>query len=93
MVVYFYRSETDLDVDGIGKLIVDALKGSAFEDDSVVSQVLLRKTDQDAIGALNEPPDIVTPIFGVEQDFVHVLVDNGPDHRRLPYELSARNGL
>jgi crossover junction endodeoxyribonuclease RusA len=84
VIVYFYRIETDLDVDGIGKLIVDALKGVAFVDDDVVSQVLLRKTDQDSIGELNEPPDVVTPVFGVEPDFVYVAIRDGPDHRSLP---------
>ena len=84
VIVYFYRGETDLDVDGIGKLIVDALKGIAFADDNVVSQVLLRKTDQESTGALNDPPDIVTPVFGVEPDFVYVAIRAGPDHRSLP---------
>jgi crossover junction endodeoxyribonuclease RusA len=83
-IVYFYREETDLDVDGIGKLIIDALKGLAFADDDIVSQVLLRKTDQSSTNALNEPPDIVTPVFGIEPDFVYVSIREGPDHRSLP---------
>jgi hypothetical protein len=47
VMIYFYTEETNLDVDGVPKLVLDGMEGIVFEKDSVVSQVLCRKTRQD----------------------------------------------
>ena len=83
-IVYFYREWTNIDVDNIGKLIVDGIKGVAIVDDGLVSQVIMRKTNQSAIDSLIEPPDMVAAAFGQEDNFVYVALIENPDHRRLP---------
>jgi Holliday junction resolvase RusA-like endonuclease len=83
-VVYFYRDKTDLDVDGIGKLVIDAMQGIAFSNDAIVTEVILRKTNQGAILSIESPEDVLKPYFGLTKDFVYVAVSKGPDHESLP---------
>lgn len=36
IIVHFYTETTNIDVDGIAKLILDALKGAVIEDDGLI---------------------------------------------------------
>jgi hypothetical protein len=83
-VVYFYVEETDLDVDGIAKLVMDALEGSIIVNDRFVSQATLRKTELSHLAYLEEPPPSLAQAVNTNREFVYVSISDGPDHRRLP---------
>jgi Holliday junction resolvase RusA-like endonuclease len=82
-VVYFHRDETELDVDGIGKLLLDSLEGIFFNDDCQIEQVLLRKTQQIGL-TLTNPPPVLAAHIGSEDNFVYVRLGPKPDHQEIP---------
>lgn len=82
-IFHFYTEITNIDVDGIAKLILDALKGVVIEDDNLISQVLLRKTNQ--VGLLvSNPTPVLADTLGSHDSFVYVRLGNAPDHKELP---------
>jgi Holliday junction resolvase RusA-like endonuclease len=83
-IIYFYRTATNIDVDNIAKVIIDALKGIVLADDSIVTQAILRKTDQAETAEIDASTGVLERHFGVTKDFVYVVVADGPDHMRLP---------
>jgi hypothetical protein len=83
-IVYFYKGAGEVDVDNIGKPIVDALKGVVLVDDSLASQVVLRKTNQTDVGELDDTNPTLALHYGLTDEFVYVAVGDGPDHKRLP---------
>lgn len=84
VVIYFYREQTNLDVDSIGKYVLDQLNGIAVRDDSLFDQVIFRKTDQSAIDELIEPSPLLSQVYRAIGNFVYVAVASAPDHRRIP---------
>jgi crossover junction endodeoxyribonuclease RusA len=83
IVIYFYTESTELDVDGIAKLILDSLKQILFDDDNIVAQVLTRKSDQVGL-ALTNPPAVLADALGTFQNLVYVRIHEGPNHSELP---------
>jgi hypothetical protein len=83
-IVYFYREQTSIDVDNIAKPIIDALKGTIIANDDILSQVVLRKTDQAAIDAVVDAPESLVEVFRVHDNFVYIAMREPPDHTRLP---------
>ena len=83
IIVHFYTEATNIDVDGIAKLILDALKGAVIEDDGLISQVVLRKTNQAGL-VVSNPPPILADTLGSHDSFVYVRLGNAPDHKELP---------
>lgn len=82
-VTYFYSHATDLDVDNIAKPIVDAMAGVVYEDDRLVTEVVLRKTDQTGdVTLLNPPPELADALYS-EPHFVYVRCYGPPDHEEL----------
>jgi len=82
-IIHFYSEATNIDVDGIGKLILDALKSAIIEDDSIVSQVLLRKTNQVGLTFTN-PPLVLAETLGSADSFVYVRIKDAPNHEEMP---------
>jgi crossover junction endodeoxyribonuclease RusA len=82
-VIYFYTESTELDVDGIAKLILDSLKKILFDDDNIVAQVLTRKSDQVGL-ALTNPPAVLADALGTFPNLVYVSIHKGPNHSELP---------
>jgi Holliday junction resolvase RusA-like endonuclease len=82
-IIYFYTENTELDVDGIGKLVLDSIKGILIEDDRFAEQVLLRKTNQDGLELVN-PPLVLAEMLGAESSFVYVKLGMAPNHQELP---------
>ena len=83
-IVYFYRELSEIDVDNIAKLIIDSMVGPALIDDSLVEQVIARKTDQTQTAGIQDMADVMRPLFGSVPDFVYVAIRDRPDHGRLP---------
>jgi crossover junction endodeoxyribonuclease RusA len=82
-IVYFYVGSTELDVDGIAKLILDGINEIVYEDDRIVEQVLVRKSDQNGL-KLTNPPAILAEALLASQNLVYVRIDAGPNHSELP---------
>ena len=83
-IVYYYRDETNIDVDNMGKLILDALKGVIIEDDGLITQLTSRKTDQNAIIAIRNPSEVLASAIGTYDSFVYVVIGNPPNHEEIP---------
>jgi hypothetical protein len=88
LIIYFYFGETSLDVDNIGKSMLDALKGLILRDDRQVSELILRKTPVEAGMALSGASSLllrtVERMSQPRSDFVYVRVDPASDHSRIP---------
>ena len=84
VIVYFHTDETQLDVDGIPKLILDALKGVAYADDGPVAQIICRKTQKGAALTITNPTEVMTAVPDTWDHFVYVRIDAGPKHEVLP---------
>jgi crossover junction endodeoxyribonuclease RusA len=88
VVLYFYRGQGSLDVDNIGKPLIDALKGVVFRDDVQISELLVRKTSVAESLSLTGASPILTEAFErmsqQRSDFVYIRVDPAPDHSRSP---------
>lgn len=82
-IVYFFPGQTDLDVDGIVKFILDSLEGLVYEDDRTVFEVLCRKSPLWSLTALKNPPPMLV-LRQVETHHVLVRICRGPDHQELP---------
>jgi hypothetical protein len=88
LIIYFYYGRTSLDVDNIGKSMLDALKGVIFRDDRQVSELILRKTPVEAGMVFSGASPLL--LGAVEHraqrpsDFVYVRVDPTSDHSRIP---------
>ena len=83
-IIYFYEHSTSIDVDAIAKYVLDGLEGVAFEDDGIVSDVTLRKTNQLGDRSVANPPAVLADALGQYAQFVYVRVTEAPDHRELP---------
>ena len=88
LVIYFYQGETTLDVDNIGKSLLDGLKCVVFRDDRQVSQLVVRKSRVSAgLSLSGASPYLLGAIERMSQegsDFVYVRADPAPDHGRIP---------
>jgi Holliday junction resolvase RusA-like endonuclease len=84
LIVYYYWKETTIDIDNISKLILDAIKGLLIDDDQLVSQLIVRKTDLTAISSVRDPSEVLAPFLGIEENFVYVCLGPPPNHREIP---------
>jgi Holliday junction resolvase RusA-like endonuclease len=84
VIIYFYREETTIDVDNISKLILDAIKGFVFDDDRLITQLTVRKTDLARVLEFNNPSAALVSYLGGELNFVYVCLGAPPDHAEIP---------
>jgi crossover junction endodeoxyribonuclease RusA len=82
-IIYYYLGSTELDVDGISKLILDSLKQIVYDDDSVVEQIVVRKTNQIGLQITN-PPAVLAEGLLASENLVYVRIDAAPNHAELP---------
>ena len=82
-IVYYYMGSTELDVDGISKLILDSLEQIVYEDDKIVEQVILRKTNQIGLQIIN-PPAVLAEGLLSNESLVYIRIDAAPNHAELP---------
>ena len=83
-IIYFYEGDTDIDVDNVPKLILDALSGVVYLDDMQVSQVITRKTPLAGGLVIDGPSPSLAAALDVGGDFVYVIVNGPPDHGSIP---------
>ena len=83
-IVYFFPGQTNIDVDGIIKFILDALKGLVYQDDFSVFEVLCRKTSISELTLLENAPLKLVQSLQSDTDQVFVRICEGPNHEELP---------
>ena len=88
MIVFFHLSSASLDVDNIVKPILDAMSKLVYEDDRLVSQIIVRKTPLPlGVSILNGPPSLISAVkraMAIQENLVYIQVRNQPDHQVLP---------
>lgn len=82
-LLYLY-DEAALDADNILKPIQDALIGVLLEDDSVISDVEIRRRWLRTTFTLNELSPILAAGFELGHEFVYVHLDDAPPQDVLP---------
>jgi hypothetical protein len=83
VIGYFHAGESDLDVDNMPKLILDALKGLVYVDDHQVEQVTVRRTMVVPGTVLTAVPLLVAAETEIVLPFVYIRVDLPPNHAEL----------
>jgi hypothetical protein len=88
LIIYFYQGETTIDVDNVGKALLDGLKGVLFDDDRRVYELIVRKSRLGAgVSLTGASPYLLEAIERMLQtgsDFVYVRVGPAPDQGRIP---------
>ena len=82
-LLYFY-DEAALDVDNILKPIQDALVGILLEDDSVITDVEIRRRWRRTTFTLNAVSPILAAGLALGRDFVYVALSDAPAQDVLP---------
>ncbi len=82
-IVYFYK-DGSVDVDNMIKPILDALVQLVITDDSLVAQVIARKTElRPGLTVRNASAELAA-VIDRGSDFVYVRVSEPPDHGVMP---------
>lgn len=81
-LVYLY-DEAALDVDNFIKPIQDALVGLAFSDDSVITDVIIRRRQLRGTFDLSRASSVLIEGFEYGDEFVYVHVGDAPSQEQL----------
>lgn len=81
-LVYLY-DEVALDVDNFLKPIQDALVGLAFSDDSVITDVIIRRRQLRGTFDLSRASSVLIEGFQYGDEFVYVHVGDAPPQEQL----------
>lgn len=76
-IYYFTAAPMEGDVDNIVKPIMDALIGTAYQDDAVIERVVVQKFEPDFYWAFEEPSGMLSAALDTDAPVVYVRVDDG----------------
>lgn len=79
MVISYYYDVTPIDVDNIGKPVLDALKGLVYADDSQITDLRVRKRNLAGSFRIRRTSLPLAEGFASGREFLHVHVDRVPD--------------
>ncbi len=79
VVISYYYDVTPIDVDNIGKPVVDALKGVVYADDSQITDFRVRKRNLAGSFRIRRTSQSLAEGFASGREFLHVHVDLVPD--------------
>lgn len=82
--LFYFYDEAALDIDNILKPIQDALIGVLFEDDSVITDVEIRRRWRRTTFTLNAVSPILAAGLALGKEFVYVALSNAPAQDVLP---------
>ena len=82
-LLYLY-DDIALDVDNILKPILDALIGVLLEDDSVITDVEIRRRWRGASFTFNAIPPVLAAALSLDREFVYVALSDAPAQDVLP---------
>ncbi|WP_193919803.1 RusA family crossover junction endodeoxyribonuclease [Desmonostoc muscorum] len=77
-ITYFYDS-VEMDVDNIPKPIQDAINGLAYNDDSQVSDLLVRKRNLSGNFRIENMTPTLAEGFARGNEFLHIVVIDAPN--------------
>lgn len=83
MTLIYVYDEAALDVDNVIKPIQDALVGLAFLDDSLVSDVIIRRRQLRGTFDLTRASPVLVEGFEYGDEFVYVRIDDAPPQEQL----------
>jgi len=84
VVTYYHEGETvRIDNDNLLKPIQDALNGLVYRDDRQISDTAVRKTSVDNPVRVPGMPRILYEAFVSCRSFIHVRIEEAPDHSDL----------
>ena len=81
-IVYYYDG-APLDIDNMLKPIQDALNGLVYEDDRQVSDLVVGKRSLNGSYRVRGMSLALARGFVNGTDFIHVLIEEAPDHQEL----------
>lgn len=81
--MHVHRGPSGVDIDNGVKVLLDALKGVVIDDDKQITDLKIRKTDQDLVTSFSDLPSKVLEHIGRDDEFVYVRIAVGPDHTRF----------
>ena len=73
-----------MDNDNLVKPIQDALNGLVYEDDNLITDTVVRKTDVNGRFHVRGMSPVLAGGFTVGQEFLHIRIEAAPDHGVLP---------
>ncbi len=85
IVVTYYHDgpAVRMDNDNLVKPIQDALNGLVYEDDNLITDTQLRKTDLNGRFRVRGMSPILAEGFCGGEDFLHIRIEAAPDHGEL----------
>ena len=83
MQVVYYYDGAPLDIDNMIKPIQDALNELVYEDDRQVSDLVAGKRSLNGSFRVRGMSQVLASGFVNGTDFIHVLVEEAPDHQEL----------
>ena len=84
-VVYYHDGETvRLDNDNMLKPIQDALIGLVYEDDRLITDVAVRKTNLNGRFKIRGLSPVLASGFVLDTEFLYIKIEFAPDHAELP---------
>lgn len=84
VLMFFHTGPCAIDTDNIPKHVLDALKGIAYEDDRIIAQVTVRRTEQKGGFELINPPPLIVRHLGITPQFLYVKLCGPPRHEEMP---------
>lgn len=82
-LLYFY-DEKMLDLDNVLKPIQDALSGVLYEDDSLITDVVLRRRRLRTTFKLNDVSPVLAEGLDLGKEFIFISVKEAPPQDTLP---------
>jgi crossover junction endodeoxyribonuclease RusA len=79
IIMYFYESESSMDIDNIPKPIADALKGLVYLDDEQVTDVLCRKRNLSGNLRIENPSGVLAEGLSRGSQFLYIVVEEAPN--------------
>ncbi len=75
LVIYYFHTDPALDIDNFVKPLQDALKGVIVEDDSLVSDLIIRKRDLRRSFVIERVTPTLAEGLETQDDFLYVSVN------------------
>jgi crossover junction endodeoxyribonuclease RusA len=86
IIVSYYHDgpAVRIDNDNLLKPIQDALNGLVYEDDSLITDTISRKTNLDGRFRVRGMSPVLAEGFCTGEEFLHIRIEAAPDHGVLP---------
>lgn len=84
ILLIYLHERVVIDADNIVKPIQDASKGLVFEDDSIITDITVRRRALDTTFRVRSLSPILASGLDLNAEFVHVRVEDAPPQDELP---------